>query len=310
MKDLFKPYKVQINPTYDCNLQCDYCISRLYGLNDDGVNLKKELIPQVVNFINKHAVNFPVVNISGGEPTLYPYLKELIYSIKEGTKTQVFNINTNLLNIDIFTDEFMDIISLLNVSIDGPKDLHESRRGNNFDTVTSNFQTLSDRGYLNKLAVSYIVTEQNISRLASTREYFNSLPVNITSFSLDYFNIIKDSPEFLTAMFIDLVKIIIAEESLDILDNFSCAPNKVCCDANSACVIRSNGLVTHCGYNSNPPVFGDLNIGLDIDQKLVDESVELTESVGCYIFDDKNRFFYNQVFEIINLLRSRYEKYK
>jgi len=119
------PVTVSINLTHRCNLRCRMCGQwrRQDTLRSDALSLKrlKEVITEMVPF-------HPKFYLWGGEPLLYPEIDELIGFLKEKDQYMVINTNGALL-----ARHAAPIVSHrvdgLDVSIDGPPDLHDEIRG-------------------------------------------------------------------------------------------------------------------------------------------------------------------------------------
>ena len=91
--------KVSINPSWRCNLNCEYCI-----LKTSGVEKYPDINPtRSLEYWKEWITTFPVkireVALSGGEPTLVPYFADLVnWLLDEGYYVLVF---TNLTTLKI-----------------------------------------------------------------------------------------------------------------------------------------------------------------------------------------------------------------
>jgi len=87
-------YHIDIRPTYKCNYKCSYCVviknSRGKELNFNEITAKDWL-----NIIEKE--NPKLIYITGGEPTVYPQLAELVNALID--KKYLVAIFTNLSNL-------------------------------------------------------------------------------------------------------------------------------------------------------------------------------------------------------------------
>ncbi len=112
---------LMIRVTYKCNKNCYYCFNNVFG---DHLETKENLdINAVKNFVVEHKVK--TVYISGGEPTLYPQLTELIDALSLRTRVVLF---TNGLFLKKYSVEEISDMSLeaIDVSCDVDEILSEN----------------------------------------------------------------------------------------------------------------------------------------------------------------------------------------
>jgi MoaA/NifB/PqqE/SkfB family radical SAM enzyme len=119
------PRFITLKPTLRCNLRCEFCRfvanGAVFGARDwmeleDWVRVLDEVAP-----------HRPYACITGGEPTLYPHLPELIAHVKRRGMICVLTTNGTLLEKKAATlaEAGPDLVIL---SIDGPRDVHDQVR--------------------------------------------------------------------------------------------------------------------------------------------------------------------------------------
>ena len=136
-----------IAPTLDCNFRCKYC----YETHPKG-NMSEETQAALINFVEKRLEQAKLLSVMwyGGEPLL---AKEIIWSLSEkflelckkvSAKYEAFIVtNASLLaaeDVELFKKYK---VQFAQVTIDGPKEIHDSRRRS--ITGESTFDKLIDR---------------------------------------------------------------------------------------------------------------------------------------------------------------------
>jgi len=115
--------------TYRCNRRCSYC-ARWQGGNE----LSTEEVLQVIDELAK--LGTIGISFTGGEPLLREDIGEIInYTYKKGVKSKL-NSNGGLIRERIVQLKKLD---LLNLSLDGPEEIHNSIRGKDSykETITA-----------------------------------------------------------------------------------------------------------------------------------------------------------------------------
>ena len=137
------PRFVTLKPTLRCNLRCEFC---RFVANGDVFGKRDWMeIEDWRRIIDEIAPYNPYICITGGEPTMYPQIAELIAHIKSHGLTCVMTTNGTLLQHraeDIIKSP-PDIIVL---SIDGPREVHDSVRmvDGTFDKAMKGIQKLHE----------------------------------------------------------------------------------------------------------------------------------------------------------------------
>ena len=114
--------KANVIITHNCNLRCLHCyIDAKVCKEDFEKNYNK-----TIELIDKLAKdNFKQIMFTGGECLVFPKILNLIKYAK--SKNMVVSIFTNGM---IFNKEVFDLVDIVNVSVDGPADIHNYIRQN------------------------------------------------------------------------------------------------------------------------------------------------------------------------------------
>ncbi|UCE17695.1 MAG: radical SAM protein [Gemmatimonadota bacterium] len=205
-----------LNVTERCNLRCKYCTysgSYYYSRKHSMRNMSWEVAKKAIDYFHSHSQASEKVYVSfyGGEPLLnFDLIKRSVEYIKKSTKWPpiIFHITTNGTSHNEEVMKFLiDNDVLLQVSIDGPSEVHDRYRvfkngRRSFNAVSKNLQKLKemDKDYF-KDRVSFTVTLSppykllEVYRFFSTNELvaLNTLSVNfVNSFDTNFFNIFSD----------------------------------------------------------------------------------------------------------------------
>ena len=138
-----------------CNMKCRFCMS-----------VEKELDREVVMAKLGEMRAGDMVVFSGGEPLLYRELRDYLeFSKKIGLKTKIHTNGTLLSSC-----EFLDLIDVVNLPVDGPERVHDSMRGRgHFRTVMNAFNLRKE------FTVTTVVTKLNAGWIGETAEIINTL---------------------------------------------------------------------------------------------------------------------------------------
>jgi uncharacterized protein len=121
-----------LHPTLSCNFDCYYC----YEKNKSGL-MSKDVLEKILELIKKHAEKKSNITIEwfGGEPLLafdiiYDFSQKAIDICK---KNSVKYFSALVTNGYLFTDDIIDKlkdcnISKVQITLDGPPDIHNKRR--------------------------------------------------------------------------------------------------------------------------------------------------------------------------------------
>lgn len=185
--------------TLDCNLKCIYCFQRINeNYNKNQYILNKHQIDNVFKFIESITKNTyaPNIYVFGGEPLLNDSTFELVKYINETCnviqgKVAIITNGYNIINYPELSN--MKNINYIQVTIDGPRDLHNKRRlskdgTGTFDQIIKGINLLADSQI--NLSVRINIDSQNINSLETLAEYFYEIEWhkigNLTSFCGPY----------------------------------------------------------------------------------------------------------------------------
>ena len=114
--------KANIILTHNCNLRCLHCYIDAKACKEDlESNYNKAL--ELIDKLEKD--NFKQVMFTGGECLIFPKLIDLIKYAK--SKNMIVSIFTNGM---IFNKEVFDLVDMINISVDGPDNIHNHIRQN------------------------------------------------------------------------------------------------------------------------------------------------------------------------------------
>ena len=173
-------YSITLQLTQQCNFRCSYCV---YNDVEDNIGQRKHsskvmsgvVAKDAIIFLRDHSVDCSEVNIGfyGGEPLLcFDQLKELtLYAenIFKGKKC-TFSITTNgsLLKGTVL-DFLVEHQFGINISIDGPKEIHDANRVfqgsklGTYETVYRNLMSIRERypDYLENIYIHMVMDPKN-----------------------------------------------------------------------------------------------------------------------------------------------------
>jgi radical SAM protein with 4Fe4S-binding SPASM domain len=150
---------VVFNCTAKCNLRCLHC----YSDSDCAAEARelttqqaKDLICQIADY------GCPVLLFSGGEPLLREDIFELINCARTAGLRTALSTNGTLMTPDIAKKLYDIGLSYAGISLDGPKEIHESFRGQKgcFDKTMKGFETCLLAGL--KTGVRCTMTRGNV----------------------------------------------------------------------------------------------------------------------------------------------------
>lgn len=156
--------------THNCNLRCKHCYIDAKYCNEDKNKVFNETKKLLDKLLSEGINN---VMFTGGECMIFPYIKELVaYAKKIGMSVTIFT------NGMIFDKEIFDMVDHINLSLDGPRDVHNYIRQNqnSYDNIIKvlNYLKKIDK----KTTLQMTINNHNI-------DYINFLG----DFTLRYLNI-------------------------------------------------------------------------------------------------------------------------
>lgn len=167
---------IHILPTLQCNFSCKYCYQ-------DGINRNDKLAPQdlvvlvdyIKVYISKNIITEINLVLHGGEPTInWEVVPNLLKEIRLLCIDNDIILYTSIVsNGYLLDDEKARLLSeygwyRFQVTIDGPRDIHNQRRilknGNGtYDIIINNIRNILQKGYLNsvELRVNYDISNSS-----------------------------------------------------------------------------------------------------------------------------------------------------
>ncbi len=151
-----------LKPSFACTAKCDHCASRrsFYGKRGDPsltITAYKSIIREA------KSLGASSLHISGGEPTLYPNLTDLVYEASRLDMFTVLNTNGSLITPKIAEELLKAGLRSVIISIHShEKHKHDSirRREGNFDEVTKAIEIL--RKLRDTLYPDFLISSQTI----------------------------------------------------------------------------------------------------------------------------------------------------
>lgn len=175
-----------ILPTEQCNYRCKYC----YESFEKG-KMSEEIQEGIVRYVRRNIVKYAGLRISwfGGEPLLALDVIEQISTkvidiCKKARRKYVADITTNgyLLSLDVFKKLLSLNVLEYQITIDGVKHVHDSKKplvngGGTFDTVTSNLRLIKQgvKSSTFSIVIRSNVTEDALLNMDEFTDYFNKL---------------------------------------------------------------------------------------------------------------------------------------
>ena len=168
-------------PTYACNLRCTYCFEGNLPRESHAYMGERD-VDYVFTAIDKLMQTYGDRNASielfGGEPLL-PRTKGFVSKLFKEARHRSLQVGvvTNSTHLDHFIDELnanKDILRSVQITLDGPKDIHDQRRKfaddrGTFDEVCSSISALLDLGI--KVGVRANIDLQNIDSMPDLLDF-------------------------------------------------------------------------------------------------------------------------------------------
>lgn len=156
-----------------CNLKCAMCV--LFGKNKikqpKGKELSFEEVKSIIDDIRKtyRFLPFkPFIGLTGGEPFMRKDLIEILRYLKESGFMFSVTTNFSIPNEKMIKDMINSGLKDLRVSIDGPKEVHDSIRGIKvFDKVINNIRLIREdkKGRKLPIKINCTISKYNVDTI-------------------------------------------------------------------------------------------------------------------------------------------------
>ena len=184
--------RVAIMVNNKCNLRCIMCDigqqkkGEFYKNITDGGDLPLDILKKLIDEVRYIK---PVIAINGTEPLLYKNLVPFINYILD-TKLRC-ELTTNGYLLEKFAREFVEMgLPLINISIDGPAQVHNKIRGvsDSFERAYKGIENLIEikkdlNRSLPKISVAYTISNYNAHYLNEAAEIFKNMAVDGIKFT-------------------------------------------------------------------------------------------------------------------------------
>jgi len=167
--------EIIVSVTHRCNLKCAMCQIPLNDVEEMNTSELKELISDAAR-LNPNSFVF-----SGGEPLLRKDIFELISFANQYKINTCLTSNGTIINIEVAKQLADSGIGVVNISIEGPEDIHDLLRGSgNFKKAVEALKNLSY--YKIETTIAAVVCRQNYSSLPYIMELAHQFGVTTVKF--------------------------------------------------------------------------------------------------------------------------------
>jgi MoaA/NifB/PqqE/SkfB family radical SAM enzyme len=168
------PAAFVLNLTHRCNFACNMCIQ--YGEGFKEKNCSELPLDQWLRFIESVAWFKPRITLMGGEPLLYPEIKEIVKSLARNNLQTELVTNGYYLQ-DYLSDMYDSNIDLI-LSIDGTSDIHNGIRNSedSFERILRSLNFIKNKGgsILEKLLINYVLLPDNVDNLIDFLKFIDN----------------------------------------------------------------------------------------------------------------------------------------
>ena len=167
------PFVLMLEPLYTCNLACIGCSTERHS-GKLGDRLPVEKCLRAVE-----DCGVPIVSLCGGEPTLYPELKELLDSLVARRKHVYLCTNALRLEDKVFGKIPPNKRISINVHLDGMRETHDMvcNRAGVFDQAIKGIKEAKRLGY-HVLTNTTVYKETDMAEVEALCAYLNQLGVD------------------------------------------------------------------------------------------------------------------------------------
>jgi len=185
------PWGINLVPTLRCDQHCDYCSNRATLRPCRNGELPPEWLrprapPVWRALINRLGLWKPMINIGGGEPTMFPDLPELLGALRRRGLYVSFTTNGSGLAA-IAEDVVRCEVPLVGISYDGPPAIHDRVAGRpgsyqRAEDALLHLAEARDRlGASTRIKAIFTISSRNQGHIAGTVRRLLALPVDSIS---------------------------------------------------------------------------------------------------------------------------------
>jgi radical SAM protein with 4Fe4S-binding SPASM domain len=169
------PAHVWIHLTEEGNFKCIYCYA--YPHPDKGEELSYNKLMDI--FKELDSMNVLLVRLLGGEPLLRKDIIQIIEGLRPFRFSKMLTTNGSLVTDAIAKALYKSAFCLVNVSLDGPKRLHEEHAGVTgcHSKVIGGIEHLKRRGL--RVAIISVLNRMNVSAIEETLRIAHDLNVDV-----------------------------------------------------------------------------------------------------------------------------------
>ena len=159
-------FHIQWHLLNSCNLECKHCYDWKEKINTLTFGQMCKVVDDFVFFLKKIDFNGEI-SITGGEPTLFEHLPELIKYIKSrDVHISLFILSNGLAFSDTLIKILREYDIGVQVSLDGMQHTHDAIRGKgSFSKVSKTMELLKTNGV--NVGIHYVIMKRNISEVES-----------------------------------------------------------------------------------------------------------------------------------------------
>ncbi|MBR9680251.1 MAG: radical SAM protein [Candidatus Altiarchaeota archaeon] len=165
-----------------CNINCKYCF---LDIKNKGDQINFDHAVKFIEYIAPRVRPRAVVNLTGGEPTLYPKLLPLIKIIKEEFLDPTIMINTNGVLSEKLLDDLLELKVNFYMTFEGLPEIQDFERpfhdgGGTSKIVIENIKKICEVDP-NKLMVRFNISKNKVGKHKEITEFLLSLGVKRVS---------------------------------------------------------------------------------------------------------------------------------
>lgn len=165
--------------TLNCNEHCQHCGSRCGDVRADEMSPLewKQILDQVKEDFEG---SLPQINVTGGEPLLYPGFEEVLSYVHELGFKWGMTSNAILITPDVAKMLQRCGMNTISVSIDGLPDTHDKIRGLDgaYDRAMEGIQNLIDLHSFDQIMVTTVVNHKTIGELDALYEIMSQVDID------------------------------------------------------------------------------------------------------------------------------------